>query len=210
MERMLLRHQRHAHPPGGTPPVQNRGGGKYNANVAALVGRFENARLDKMPFQEYNKGFPHDQYTMGFAGRPGGPDFYINKIDNSVNHGPGGQSHHDLHEEADPCFAKLVGGMEILGDLNKIPINRERGSLLLHPVVIVDSRVMIWRGSQEQLEEQKLEQQKLEQQQNDEINNSNDNAAVEIVTEIKENDKNKTKQGGRTVNMPAMGPSPGT
>jgi len=182
----------------GPHQYKTEGGGKYNANVAALVGRFENARLDKMPFQEYNSGFPHDQYTLGFAGRPGGPDFYINKIDNSVNHGPGGQSHHDLHEEADPCFAKLVGGMGILGDLNKIPIDRERGSLLLHPVVIVDSRVMIKRVEPEK---------QLEQ--SGEINNSNDNAAVEIVSGNKENDQKNNSQGSRNVKMPAMGPSPG-
>ena len=116
--------------------------GKYDANVPELLKKFVNSRLDKMPFQEYHEKFPHVQYTIGYAGRPGGPDFYINKIDNSVNHGPGGQSHHDLHEEADPCFATLVGGMEVLDEINKIPIDYDRGSLLLHPVVIVDSRVI--------------------------------------------------------------------
>mmetsp|Transcript_38905 Transcript_38905/g.81377 ORF Transcript_38905/g.81377 Transcript_38905/m.81377 type:complete len:650 (+) Transcript_38905:152-2101(+) len=117
--------------------------GKYDANVASLVDGFQNAKLDKMPFQEYHENYPHNTHTVGFAGRPGGPDFYINKIDNSENHGPGGQSHHDLHEEADPCFGRLVGGIEILKELNKIPVDGERGSLLLHSVVIVDSRVVI-------------------------------------------------------------------
>ena len=117
-------------------------GGKYDANLPELLKRFQNSRLDKMPFQEYHDDYPHSKYTVGYAGRPGGPDFYINKIDNSVNHGPGGQSHHDLHEEADPCFARLIGGLEILDQLNKIPIDYDRGALLLQPVVIVDSRVV--------------------------------------------------------------------
>ena len=62
--------------------------------------------MDKVAFQEYSPEYPHVQWTVGLAGRPGGPDFYISKVDNSANHGPGGQSHHDLHEEADPCFGK--------------------------------------------------------------------------------------------------------
>ena len=116
--------------------------GYYDANVPDLMDRFVDAKLDKMPFQEYNKNFPHEQYTLGFAGRPGGPDFYVNKIDNSVNHGPGGQGHHDLHEEADPSFGRIVGGTEIIQELNRIPIDVAKGNLLKYPVVIVDARVM--------------------------------------------------------------------
>ena len=115
----------------------------YDANVADLHDRFHNARLTKMPFQEYHAEFPHARYTVGFAGRPAGPDFYINKIDNSVNHGPGGQAHHDLHEEADPCFAKVVGGAEVLEDLDRVPMDRDQGYLLLYPVEIVQARVRL-------------------------------------------------------------------
>ena len=133
-------------------------GGKYDANLPELLKRFQNSRLDKMPFQEYHDDYPHSKYTVGYAGRPGGPDFYINKIDNSVNHGPGGQSHHDLHEEADPCFARLIGGMEILDQLNKIPIDYDRGALLLQPVVIVDSRVVAPReGPAKDVEEDNIQ-----------------------------------------------------
>ena len=133
-------------------------GGKYDANLPELLTRFQNSRLDKMPFQEYHDDYPHSKYTVGYAGRPGGPDFYINKIDNSVNHGPGGQSHHDLHEEADPCFARLIGGMEILDQLNKIPIDYDRGALLLQPVVIVDSRVVAPReGPAKDVEEDNIQ-----------------------------------------------------
>jgi hypothetical protein len=85
------------------------------------------------------------RYTVGFAGRPGGPDFYINKVDNSINHGPGGQSHHDLHEEADPCFGKVVGGIELMDEINRIPVDREKGSLLAAPVKFVSGRVIAFR-----------------------------------------------------------------
>jgi hypothetical protein len=45
-----------------------------------------------VPFQEYSPQFPHDKYTVGLAGRPGGPDLYINLQNNTLDHGPGGQS----------------------------------------------------------------------------------------------------------------------
>ena len=81
-------------------------------------GRFRDAKLESMPFQEYHEGYPHERHTVGFSGRPGGPNFYINKINNTMTHGPGGQDQHDLHEEADSCFAKLSGGGG--GDAGKI------------------------------------------------------------------------------------------
>jgi hypothetical protein len=59
-------------------------------------------------FAEYSAEFPHEEFTVGFGGR--GPNFYINTGDNSRHHGPGGQSHHDLPGDADPCFAKVISG----------------------------------------------------------------------------------------------------
>lgn len=41
---------------------------------------FMDYSLDKMAFPEYSHAFPHNQWTVGFAGRPGGPSFYINKV----------------------------------------------------------------------------------------------------------------------------------
>jgi cyclophilin family peptidyl-prolyl cis-trans isomerase len=126
-------------------PHQYKGSGQYAANSVMLKSKFEKSRLDKMPYQEYAKEYPHVKYTVGFAGRPGGPDFYINKVDNSVNHGPGGQSHHDLHEEADPCFGRVVGGTELINEINRIPVDREKGSLLAAPVTILSGRVIAFR-----------------------------------------------------------------
>ncbi|KAL3796035.1 hypothetical protein HJC23_013092 [Cyclotella cryptica] len=115
---------------------------RYFPNHETLHSKFTNAKLDKMPFQEYHEKYPHVQWTLGFAGRPAGPDFYINKIDNSKNHGPGGQVNHDLHEEADPCFGKIVQGMQHVAEIDKIPVGYDEGFLLKHNVFIVDARVV--------------------------------------------------------------------
>ena len=56
--------------------------------------------------------FPHKKWTLGYAGRPGGPDFYVSTLDNTKNHGPGGQGSYEDPTEADPCFAKVVPGYE--------------------------------------------------------------------------------------------------
>jgi len=101
-------------------------------------------RLDKISYQEYSHQFPHDQWTVGLAGRPGGPDFYINKLNNTLIHGPGGQTNrHDLHNEADPCFGKIVEGLETLKDLDTIPTNEEGEHKLMYPVVILAAYVVV-------------------------------------------------------------------
>jgi hypothetical protein len=56
------------------------------------------------------------KYTLGYAGRPGGPDFYVSTRDNTWNHGPGGQVGYEEKSEADPCFAKVVPGYEAVVD----------------------------------------------------------------------------------------------
>lgn len=119
-------------------------GNEYSLNSAELLNRFTDAGLHELPFQEYRDEFPHEQYTIGYAGRPGGRNWYINKVNNTINHGPGGQRHHSMNEDADPCFAKLVGGWDALDLIDKIPSDDH--SRLVRPVVIVDSRVV---GSRE-------------------------------------------------------------
>lgn len=44
---------------------------------------FKELGLDTLAFPDYSENFPHVPWTLGFTGRPGGPDFYINKVDNS-------------------------------------------------------------------------------------------------------------------------------
>jgi hypothetical protein len=75
---------------------------------------FREVALAHLAFPEYSNDFPHVPWSVGFTGRPGGPDFYINKMDNTIVHGPGGQLQHDLDEFGDPCFAKVVDGFDTL------------------------------------------------------------------------------------------------
>jgi len=97
--------------------------------------QFGHYNLDKVFFQEYNKDYPHKQWTVGFAGRPGGPDFYINKIDNTKTHGPHGQGQWDLPEEADPCFGEIVDGKEVIMRFNEVQ-NSEINNQLAEPISI--------------------------------------------------------------------------
>ena len=96
---------------------------------------FADYELDKLAFPEYSEHFPHKKWTLGFAGRPGGPSWYINKLDNSEDHGPYGQDHHALHEYADPCFAKVVGGFDSLQHVFDTP----------EPTEIVSVKVIDWQ-----------------------------------------------------------------
>ncbi|KAL7465772.1 hypothetical protein ACHAXS_006107 [Conticribra weissflogii] len=97
--------------------------------------RFQDRKLDKVIFQEYHSDYPHEAWTLGFSGRPGGTEFYINKLNNSVIHGPGGQPD-DVHADVDPCFGKVVDGKDVFDEIDKIPDD----SLIQGVVVILSIR----------------------------------------------------------------------
>mmetsp|Transcript_19948 Transcript_19948/g.59426 ORF Transcript_19948/g.59426 Transcript_19948/m.59426 type:complete len:276 (+) Transcript_19948:128-955(+) len=71
-----------------------------------------------LAFQEYDARFPHEKFTLGFAGRPGGPEFYVSTVDNTRNHGPGSQG---SKTEADSCFAKVVRGQDVVRRMQNQP-----------------------------------------------------------------------------------------
>ena len=75
--------------------------------ILAFV-RTEN-HLAGLAFQEYHPSYPHIRGSLGYAGRPGGPEFYISLVDNTDNHGPGSQG---SKTEADGCFARVVEGWD--------------------------------------------------------------------------------------------------
>jgi len=82
----------------------------YFANPDAdMLTPFVDRGLDMLSFQEYNDNYPHDKYTLGFAGRPGGVHFYISLEDNTWTNAP------------DPCFGKVVHGFEALERMQQIP-----------------------------------------------------------------------------------------
>jgi hypothetical protein len=110
----------------------------------ANLKRFTETHLDKLAFPEYHPKYPHLPWTMGYTGRPGGPDWYINKADNSKSHGPGGQYQHDLEEQADPCFAKIVDGQDTLQRVfqrETYPATNDYAYFLVEPVTIVKARI---------------------------------------------------------------------
>ena len=65
---------------------------------------YVDAGLEQLAFPDYSEQYPHVPWTIGFTGRPGGPDWYINKVDNTKGHGPGGQYQYELSEQGDSCF----------------------------------------------------------------------------------------------------------
>lgn len=84
--------------------------GAFHRNAGHVLQAYVKAEGAKgLAYQEYSPDFPHKKYTLGFAGRPGGPEFYISTIDNVLNHGPGSQG---SKTEADSCFAKVSPGYE--------------------------------------------------------------------------------------------------
>jgi len=72
--------------------------------------QFYDANLESVAFQEYSPEFPHEKYTVGFAGN-GSPSFYINTEDNSA-----------IHQD-EPCFAKIVSGFDTVQRLDNLPRN---------------------------------------------------------------------------------------
>lgn len=98
------------------PYYKNQGSGP------ALRRAFEQSGYQSVSFQEYHEEFPHVKYTVGFAGRPGGPDFYVSTVDNTRNHGPGGQDGYSDPTEADPCFGKVVEGFAAVDRMLKMPV----------------------------------------------------------------------------------------
>jgi cyclophilin family peptidyl-prolyl cis-trans isomerase len=84
-----------------------------SGNVAQ---RFKESGYASVLFQEYSERFPHDKYTLGFTGRPGGPSFYISTKDNTKNHGPGGYA---ADGQGDPCFAKVISGFEVVDKMHQ-------------------------------------------------------------------------------------------
>lgn len=101
-----------------------------------LAKRFREKGLASVKFQEYSPKFPHVKYTLGYAGRPGGPDFYVSTMDNTENHGPGGQTDYDDPSEADPCFAKVVEGFDAVDRMAKAPVADEDYRHMVHNVAI--------------------------------------------------------------------------
>ena len=65
--------------------------------------RFDDAGVTHMAFTEYSFDYPPKKYTLAFAGRPGGPDFYVNM-----------EELKDDSEEGESTFGIVVEGFDVL------------------------------------------------------------------------------------------------
>jgi cyclophilin family peptidyl-prolyl cis-trans isomerase len=83
------------------------------------ISETEESGSENVLFPEHSSQFTHERYTLGYNGRPGGPDFYINLFNNiktpGKNHGPGGHN-----DDADPCFAKIVDGFDAVERMQRV------------------------------------------------------------------------------------------
>jgi cyclophilin family peptidyl-prolyl cis-trans isomerase len=139
---------------------------------------FRDVQLDTLAFPEYSDKFPHLPWTLGFTGRPGGPDFYINKVDNSKTHGPGGQTHHTLVEYADPCFGKIIDGMDAIEMMKNAPTISENDVnyrfFFEEPIQMVKVRIVKHPSKLSKITEA-ISQSKNEGQQQEHAPNTKDN-----------------------------------
>ena len=86
--------------------------GAFRRNANHVVQALARSDVtESMPFQEYSPEYPHGKGTVGYAGRPSGPEFYVSIADNSKNHGPGSQQKKNPYE-ADCIIGTVVKGME--------------------------------------------------------------------------------------------------
>jgi cyclophilin family peptidyl-prolyl cis-trans isomerase len=76
-----------------------------------LKSIFDQSGIAHVLFPEYSPSVAHEPYTVGLAGRPSGPNFYFNMVDNVKLHGPGGYA---KDGSGDPCFGKVTRGMDII------------------------------------------------------------------------------------------------
>lgn len=85
---------------------------------------------------------PHKLGTVGYAGRPSGPAWYVSILDNTKNHGRGTQQDHNPYE-ADSCFGRVIDGFDDeVQRIKKMPGNGFLGDKKKH-VLIKDMEILV-------------------------------------------------------------------
>jgi hypothetical protein len=82
--------------------------GSFHRNAGHVLQAMLTGSKPQLSFawQEYSPSYPHEKYTLGYAGRPSGSRaIYISTVDNTHNHGPGSQG---SKTEADCIFGKVT------------------------------------------------------------------------------------------------------
>ncbi len=113
------------------------------------IKNFIDLGLAELAFPDYHDDYPHLPWTVGYTGRPGGPDWYINKVDNTESHGPGGQVQHDLHEQGDSCFGTISnegdGRAQLAANIYSLKVYDDKSEwhhFCTRPVRIVQAEVL--------------------------------------------------------------------
>ena len=152
-------------------------GGKYSGDPYFDMKK---TGIDAVSFQEYSPKYPHEKYTIGLAGRPhSGPEFYVNLVNNTLDHGPAAQRKKELGDrysnyvkdmfgdvddkvlEPDPCFGKIIKGFDVIDKIAEritwasLPAKEdEEGGrlyehLLVRPVKIVSVTILDQKSAEE-------------------------------------------------------------
>ena len=86
-------------------------GGAFHRIAPHVLQVMVKGNFPRLAFQEYSNEYPHEKGTVGYAGRPSGPAWYVSIQDNVKNHGPGSQQKENPYE-ADSCFGKVIEGFD--------------------------------------------------------------------------------------------------
>jgi cyclophilin family peptidyl-prolyl cis-trans isomerase len=91
---------------------------------------FEAMGVRELGFAEYSPDYPHEELTLGFSDR--GPNFYINILNNTIVHGPGGQGGSRAKDHADPCFGKIIDGLDTVREMYKLQLRQSSKAAKRH------------------------------------------------------------------------------
>jgi hypothetical protein len=99
--------------------------GSFHRNAGhVLQAQLNTPTHENFAWQEYSNNYPHEKYTLGYAGRPSSnAAFYISTVDNTRNHGPASQG---SKTEADACLGKIVMNDENIAIVEKM--KRQKGN----------------------------------------------------------------------------------
>ena len=69
-------------------------------------------------------------------------NFFFSFLDNTKNHGPGGQTSYAVASEADPCFAKVIEGFDAVDRMHAMKRKPGGYQAMEHNVAIKYARII--------------------------------------------------------------------
>mmetsp|Transcript_602 Transcript_602/g.705 ORF Transcript_602/g.705 Transcript_602/m.705 type:complete len:305 (+) Transcript_602:53-967(+) len=120
--------------------------GAFHRNAGhVLQVMVQQTPVQHLAFQEYSDEYPHKMGTVGYAGRPSGPAWYVSIKDNTRAHGHGSQQKKNPYE-ADSCFGTVIEGFEdvVIKRITKMPgkefINDPKKHVIIKAMTILVPR----------------------------------------------------------------------